>query len=286
MASIISPLRAWSQQLVLAALLALSVALLTIERISPELAERARGAATDLIAPILDLLSRPSTATAQAIDGIRELAALRQENALLREERDRLLQWQTVARRLDSENQQLRTLLNLAPDPRARFVSARVVGGSGGAFVRSVLVTAGERDGARKNQPAITGEGLLGRVSEVGDRSSRILLLTDINSRVPVVVERTHEQAVLAGNNSNSADLKYLSADTKVAVGDRIVTSGYGGIFPPGLPIGVITKLEKGQAAVQPYVDWERAEYVRLVDYELSNLLLPLMDEELSRGRR
>lgn len=270
----------------LAALVAMAIALLTIEKLSPEVAERARGAASDFIAPILDLLSRPSAATADAIDGIRELAALRQENALLREERDRLLQWQTVARRLDAENQQLRSLVNLAPDPRAHFVSARVVGGSGGAFVRSVLVTAGERDGARKNQPAITGEGLLGRVSEVGARSARILLLTDINSRVPVTVERVHEQAVLAGNNSNSLDLKYLSADSKVEIGDRIVTSGFGGIFPPGLPVGVVTKMQDGQFLVQPYVDWERVEYVRLVDYELSKLLLPLMDEELRRGQR
>lgn len=270
----------------LAALVLLAVALLTIDKTSPELAARARGAASDLIAPILDLLSRPSAATAEAIDGIRELAALRQENALLRQERDRLLQWQTVARRLDAENQELRDLLNLAPDPRARFVSARVVGGAGGAFMRSVLVTAGERDGARKNQPAITGEGLLGRVSEVGARSARILLLTDINSRVPVVVERTHEQAVLAGNNSNKPELKYLSADSQVEVGDRVVTSGYGGVFPPGLPVGVVTGIEKGQISVQPYVDWERVEYVRLVEYELSDLLLPLMDEEISRGQR
>lgn len=270
----------------LAALAVMAIGLLTIEKTSPELAERARGVASDFVAPILDLLSRPSTATADAIDGIRELAALRRENAMLREERDRLLQWQTVARRLDSENQHLRGLMNLAPDPRAHFVSARVVGGSGGAFVRTILVTAGARDGARKNQPAITGEGLLGRVSEVGDRSARILLLTDINSRVPVVVERVHEQAVLAGNNSNSLDLKYLSADTKVEVGDRIVTSGHGGIFPPGLPVGAITRIENGQIVVQPYVDWERTEYVRLVDYELSNLLLPLMDEGMSRGQR
>jgi rod shape-determining protein MreC len=286
LASIVAPLRAWSQHLVLAALVLLAVALLTIDKTSPELAARARGAASDLIAPILDLLSRPSAATAEAIDGIRELAALRQENALLRQERDRLLQWQTVARRLDAENQELRDLLNLAPDPRARFVSARVVGGAGGAFMRSVLVTAGERDGARKNQPAITGEGLLGRVSEVGARSARILLLTDINSRVPVVVERTHEQAVLAGNNSNKPELKYLSADSQVEVGDRVVTSGYGGVFPPGLPVGVVTGIEKGQISVQPYVDWERVEYVRLVEYELSDLLLPLMDEEISRGQR
>ncbi|HTO82093.1 MAG TPA: rod shape-determining protein MreC [Methylomirabilota bacterium] len=286
LAWIAAPFRAWNQRLTLALLGAAAIALLAVERTSPTLAERARGAAADVIAPILDLLSRPSTSAAHAIDSVRELARLREENTQLKEEQARLLQWQTVARRLDHENQELRTLLNLAPDPKARFITARVVGGSGGAFVRSILVAAGARDGLRKNQAAITGEGLVGRVSEVGDRAARILLLTDINSRVPVFVERTRERAVLAGDNSDRMQLLYLPADITAREGDRIVTSGHGGVFPPGLPVGVITSIKGGVALVQPYVDWEQLEYVRLVDYELGGLLLPMAGQEQPLGPR
>ncbi len=286
LAWLLAPLRAWSHRATFLLLASAAIGLLTIERTSPGVAEWARGAAADVVAPILDLLSRPSAATAEAIDSVRELARLREENARLKETRSRLMQWQTVARRLDAENQQLRDLLKLAPDPKARFVSARVVGGSGGAFVRSILVAAGERDGARKDQPAITGEGLVGRVSEVGARSARVLLLTDINSRVPVFVERTRERAVLAGDNSRRMQLLYLPPDLTATVGDRIVTSGHGGIFPPGLPVGVITSIEEGAVSVQPYVDWERLEYLRLVDYELSGLLLPLTGQEQPKGPR
>jgi rod shape-determining protein MreC len=282
----VAPFRAWNQRMTLALLGAAAIGLLAIEKTNPEIAEGARGAAADVMAPILDLLSRPSASAAQAIDSVRELGRLREENARLKAEQVRLLQWQTVARRLDHENQGLRELLNLAPDPKARFITARVVGGSGGAFVRSILVAAGSRDGVRKNQAVITGEGLVGRVSEVGDRAARVLLLSDINSHIPVFVERTRERAVLFGDNSSLMELRYLPADLTARVGDRIVTSGHGGTFPPGLPVGVITTIENGLVHVQPFVDWEQIEYVRLVDYELSGLLLPLAGQEQPKGPR
>lgn len=285
-AAVMTPLRAWSQRLSIVILACAAVGLLTVNRTSPELAARLRGAAADVVAPILDLLSRPSAATAEAIDNVREFARLREENIRLRAEVQRLLQWQSVAHRLDSENENLRGLLNLTPDPKARFVSARVVGGSGGAFVRSILVAAGSRDGVKKDQPAITGDGLVGRVSEVGARAARILLLTDINSRIPVYVERTRERAVLFGDNSEKLQLQYLPADIAATVGDRVVTSGHGGIFPPGLPVGVITALRDGVAVVQPYVAADQVEYVRLVDYELSGLLLPIGGEDQPKGPR
>ncbi|MGE0116655.1 MAG: rod shape-determining protein MreC [Dongiaceae bacterium] len=282
----VAPLKAWNQRMTLVLLGAAAIALLTIEKTNPEIAERARGAAADVMAPILDLLSRPSASAAQAIDSVRELARLREENAQLKAEYARLLQWQTVARRLDYENDQLRGLLKLAPDPRARFVTARVVGGSGGAFVRSILVAAGSREGVRKNQAVITGEGLVGRVTEVGERAARVLLLSDINSHIPVFVERTRERAVLFGNNSNRMQLRYLPVDRAAMVGDRIVTSGHGGTFPPGLPVGMITSVENDVVLLQPFVDSEQVEYVRLVDYELSGLLLPMAGQEQPKGPR
>jgi rod shape-determining protein MreC len=284
LAAILQPLKAWGDRIALFGFLLIAFALVAIERSSPEFAGRARGAASDLVAPVLSLLSEPSAAMARAIDSVRELSDMRAENDRLRDEVGRLMQWQTVARRLDAENQELRALMNLAPDPKVKFVSARVVGGTGGAFVRSVLIAAGSRDGVRKNQPAITGDGLIGRVMEVGARSARVLLLTDINSRVPIYVERTRARAVLEGDNSDQMLLNYLPTGADVAVGDRIVTSGQGGIFPPGLPVGVVTTSSAGTIRVQPLVDWETMEYLRLVDYELSDLLLPLDVSDPRRG--
>jgi rod shape-determining protein MreC len=235
--------------------------------------ERARLTVTDAVTPIMDGLSRPLVSVRQAYDNAREFLDLKEENAMLREQQARLLQWQSVARQLEAENRALRDLLKFAPDRAASFVTARVVADNGGAFVRSVLVAAGSRDGLRKGDAAVTGEGLVGRVAEVGERSARVLLLTDINSRIPVVIERSRDQGILAGDNSDNPRLLYLSHGSQLVPGDRVVTSAAGGAFPPGLPVGVVKSTDTGGAVVELFVDWDHMEYLRLLDYRLSGVL-------------
>ena len=87
----------------------------------------------------------------------------------------------------------------------------------------------------------MTGDGLVGRVAELGDHAARILLLTDLNSRVPVVIEETRERAILSGDNTERPALAYLPPDARVSSGQRVVTSGSGGVLPAGLPIGTVT---------------------------------------------
>jgi rod shape-determining protein MreC len=161
----------------------------------------------------------------------------------------------------------------LAPDGARHEVSAQVIGNSGGAFVRNVLVNAGSRDGVARGQAAVTGEGLVGRVAEVGERAARILLLNDLNSRIPVILESSRDRAVLAGDNSDEPRLLYLAATAKVKVGDRIVTGGAGGVFPPGLPVGVVAAVDGASVRVEPYAELPRLDYVRIVDFGLEGLL-------------
>jgi rod shape-determining protein MreC len=272
-----SPLKAWVQRFAFLMLVAAALSLLVIGRTNLAVVERARSAVTDAITPILNVATRPADAMVEAIDSVRELGDLRAENARLREEQARLLHWQNAARQLDAENRELRQLLNLAPEPQVRFISARVVGDLGGAFVRSVLVNAGARDGAKKGQAATTGEGLAGRVLEVGNRAARLLLLTDINSRIPVVIERSRDRGVVAGDNSEQLKLLYLDPEVEVQVGDRVVTSGHGGAIVPGLPVGVVTVVGEHEVRVQPFVNWDRLDYVRLLDYELAGNIQPLL---------
>jgi len=269
-----SPLRAVAQRFTSLLLVFAAFLVLVIGKADTVLVERVRTAVLDVVTPALDLLSRPISAASDLVTEVRALADLRQENAWLREERERLMQWQLVARQLDAENQALRGLLNLAPSPQLSFISARVVGDYGGTFVHSLLVVAGQREGVQKGQAVITGEGLVGRVVEAGERSARVLLITDINSRIPVVVQRTGDRALLAGDNSGYPRLLYLSPDAVVLVGDQIVTSGHGGVFIPGLPVGRVRAVTANAVEVEPYVDWERIEYVRLLDYELPGILL------------
>jgi rod shape-determining protein MreC len=274
-----SPLKAWVQRFAFLLLVAVALSIMVIGKSQTVAVERVRAAVTDAFTPILELATRPTDVFVEWVDNIRELSSLRSENARLRAERQRLMHWQSAARQLESENTALRNLTNLVPRPDIGFVSAHVVGDLGGAFVRSVLVDAGSRDGVKKGQAAMTGAGLAGRVFEVGNRAARLLLLTDINSRIPVVIERTRDRGVVAGNNSEQLRLLYLDPEVEVEIGDRIVTSGHGGAVVPGLPVGIVTAVNDLEIRVQPFVDWDRLEYVRMLDYELAGNIQPLLGE-------
>ena len=235
--------------------------------------ERVRASVSDAIAPVLGVLSRPVAALDQVVSDVSTLLAVRDENARLREENLRLMAWQAAARKLSSENQQLKGLLNFAQGAEPGFVSGRVIADTGGAFVHSVLVSAGARDGIAKGQAVITGDGLVGRVHGVGKHSGRVLLITDLNSRIPVVVEASRTRAILAGDNSERPQLIHMPPGATVSIGDRIVTSGHGGAFPPGIPVGVVIHAGEGGVMVKPYVQRDRLEYVRVVDYGLQGIL-------------
>ena len=282
-----TPIKAWAQRFAFLFLVVGAFALMLLGKADTLLVERIRTAVGDAAAPILEFIARPIDSISGAVEGIGELADLRARNVSLERENERLRHWQTVARRLEAENTALRSLTDMAPDPRLRFVTARVVGDQGGAFARSVLVNAGNRDGVAKGQAAITSEGLAGRVAEVGVRSARVLLVTDINSRIPVLVGEGRDRAILAGDNTNQPRLRYLAPGTEIRPGDHVVTSGHGAIFPPGLPIGVVTQASETTMRVQPFVDWAHMEFLRLADYELPGTLLPAQGAGPRRsGRR
>src|SRR5215468_522084 len=225
----LSPFRRASiQRFTFPLLVALSAAMIILGKADQVMFESLRIALTDAVAPALDGLSRPLAAFADLAAHARRLVAVYQENDRLAEENEKLMGWQQAALRLAAENVQLRGLLKLTPEPPASYLTARVVANSGGAYVRSLLIYAGSENGVSRGQAAVTGEGLVGRVSEVGSRAARILLVTDLNSRVPVVVDGSQQRAVLAGDNSERPCLHYLETGSAIRIGDRIVTSGQG----------------------------------------------------------
>lgn len=270
-----APLRAGAQRIVFVLLLLSAVGLILLGKADALLVERLRTTVTDAFAPILGVLARPVVTVDHAIAAIGELVRVRAENERLREENARLRQWEQVARELEAQNKALRGALNFVPHDDRHSVAGRVIADSSGAFVRSLLVDAGTRDGVAKGQAVVVGEGLIGRVAEVGDVSSRVLLITDLNSRIPVTVESTRDHAILAGDNSDEPRLLYLPPSVALSPGERVVTSGDGGVFPPGLPIGVIASVGEGGVRVQPFANWGRIEYVRVIDYGLKGILGP-----------
>ena len=267
------PVKGWVQRFAFALLVAAAVGLMILGKAESLFIERVRVAVTDVAAPVLEVLSQPSAAIAAVVEEMRELVYLRGENARLRGENERLRQWHAVARTLEQENVAFKSLLNFVGDPRPAFVSARVIGDAGGAFVRTVLLNAGAGEGVRVGQAVVNADGLVGRVVETGERTARILLLTDLNSRIPVVVEQTRVPAILAGDNSDEPRLAFMPVNAVAAIGERIVTSGQGGMLPPGLPIGEVSGVVDGVARVRPYVHWHTLEYMRVLDFTLPGVL-------------
>ena len=240
---------------------------MVIGRAEGGLVDRTRSAVLDLVQPILSTLAQPVIAFNETVAEVEELANIRAENARLRDENARLLAWQGAARRLETENQALRELTQFREGPGARYITARLVGDSGTAFVRSALLDIGRRDGVGSGQAVLSGEGLAGRITDVGERSARVLFLTDINSRLPVIVERTRERAILAGDNSAQPRLTLAQSISSLQAGDRIVTSGHGGSFPRGIPVGIVMAGSEGTMRVRLLVDYGRLQYVRIADY-------------------
>jgi rod shape-determining protein MreC len=267
------PLRQIGQRFGLALLLIASLAVIVVGRADAPLVERIRVRVADVMEPFLSALARPVALVTDASTRLAGALDLYRENDRLVHERETLLEWQQVARRLETENGELRALLKYQPTAAPWTATARVIGTSGGAYSRSVLVDRGSLDGVAKGQAAASGTGLVGRVTEVGERSARILLVTDLNSRIPVVVEPQHERAILAGDNSERASLQYLPPHVKVSPGDRIVTSGDGGVFPPGVAVGIVSSVEGSTIRVEPGTDLDRIEYLRLIDFGLSGVL-------------
>ncbi len=223
----------------------------------------------DTVTPALAVIQQPVRAARAVIAEARSWANVRAKNRRLEEENAHLRIWQQLASRYRRENRDFRRLLKMARGPVPTFISARVVGDSGSPFVRTLLLAAGAEDGIKPNQAVIAADGLVGRIVEVGTRSARILLLTDLNSRVPVRLAGSGYRGILVGDNSPQAVLTYLPARAKARPGEEVVTSGDGGLFPPGLPVGVVTRVVGPAVHVQPYVDDDEVEFVSVVRYRL-----------------
>lgn len=262
-----SALKSLVHWLMYAGLVLLAGGLILLGKADALLVERFRLQVSDAVVPLLDVLSRPTDIAADGLEWTRHWIDVGEENEQLRRERDDLKRWQAVAKRLEAENAGLRRLLNHVPDPAATYRSARIVADSSGVFARSVMINAGSLDGIEKGQIVLDGSGLIGRVVGVSPRSGRVLLLTDLNSRVPVFVGTARYRAVLAGDNTERPKLIHVAPGDRIAAGDEVVTSGVAGSFPPGLAIGVVSEAADRRFSVTPNVDPGRLEFARVADF-------------------
>lgn len=259
--------------LLYAGLVLAAVILMMLGEANHAMMERVRIAVAGAVTPVLEIIARPVDLAVVAAQSVQGWQALRAENQSLAEERAHLLHWQETANRLEAENANLRELLHLVPDPPARFVTARVIADSGGAFARGLIVGAGANDGVAKGHAVLNGAGLIGRVAAVAPRSALVLLITDINFKAPVMIGASRVRAILAGDNSDRPRIIHLDPDTFIAAGDRVVTSGHAGAFPADLPVGTIATVGDGAIRIHLAAAKAPVDYLRIVDYGLKGII-------------
>lgn len=246
--------------------LAAALVLFFVSSFHPASLQGSRNLVTDLFAPVLMAVNYPVEKVTSYLKAAAGITQLQAENTRLRSENTRLREWHQLALTLREENMALHDLLNVKTNPAHSYISARVIADSGNAYIKTLLVMAGRQDGVGHKQAVINSEGLIGRIIETGQSTARVLLLTDINSRIPVMIENKGGHAILAGQNDNRPLLLHLPQDLKPEDGAAVLTSGQGGIFPAGLPVGTVKAGDDGMLSVIPYADPAVTRYVRIID--------------------
>ena len=238
---------------------------------SPTL-EGPSGSALNVVAPVVGVLVIPAKFLAQGYDYFSELKQIKQDNRLLREENRRLRILQDEYKALQIENKLLAELLNYVPLPKTEFVSARVVAEENDAFAHSMVAYVADKD-VVKGDVVLSDQGVVGRVENVARDYVKIILITDINSKIPVMIQKTRIRGILSGDNTIIPKLIFTPLDAEINIGDRVVTSGVSGVFPAGLPVGEVVSVSKNEIRVKPFVTREKLEYIKIVKYGIGGLL-------------
>lgn len=250
--------------LILSLALAL-LALLLVWRVDSPRVERFRAQVIDRVVPPMDWAMAPVTGAVNLLRDFQSYAQLSLQNRELRRELQQMRAWREAAIQLEQENAKLRDLNNVRMSPGLTWITGVVMADSGNAFRQTVLLNVGRRDGLRDGWAATDGLGLVGRVSGLGQRSARVLLLTDTNSRVAVTVQPSGQRAILAGDNTARPLLTLLEAPEAARPGDRVVTSGDAGVLPAGLVVGELAQGRDGRLRVRLAADYARLEYLRIL---------------------
>jgi rod shape-determining protein MreC len=243
----------------------LLVGLFLLWRIENVRVEQLRVSLVDRFVPSFAWTVKPVAATARMIADLRAYRRVYQQNEELRRELQRMRGWKEAAMQLEQKNAKLLALNRVRLSPRMTFVTGEVMADSGSPFRRSGMVNVGRVDGVTDGAAAMDGLGLVGRIAGVGERSARIIFLTDASSRVPAIVRPSGQRAMVAGDNGPAPVLEFIDQPGEVRAGDRVVSSGDGGLYPPDVLVGQVIVGPDGRQRLRPSADFRRLDFVRVV---------------------
>jgi len=253
------------RRVLIATMALLLLGLFLVWRIDSPRVERFRAAFIDRVVPSFDWAMAPVTHLAAMVESFRSYASLYEQNQELRRELQQMKSWKEAAVQLEQQNAKLLAQNQVRLDPKLTSVSGVVLADSGSPFRQSVLLNVGARDGIVDGWATMDGLGLVGRISGVGRTTSRVLLLTDTSSRIPVTIQPSGQKAMLVGDNTAAPPIEFLESADDVRPGDRVVSSGDGGVFPAGLLVGQVAQGTDRRLRVRLSADYQRLEFLRVL---------------------
>lgn len=246
-------------------IMVLLIGLFLLWRVDNPRAERIRMALVDRVFPSFEWALAPVTSLTRMVSDFQSYAQVYAQNQELRSQLQQMKGWREAALQLEQKNAQLLALNNVKLSPRLSFITGEVLTDSGGPFSQSALVNVGRQDGVQDGSATVDGLGLVGRIAGVGERSARILFVTDANSNVPVTIQPSGRRAILRGDNSALPPLDFLDDDEDVRAGNRVMTSGNGSVFPSDILIGQVVIDARGRHRVRLSADYENLQFVRVL---------------------
>jgi len=232
--------------------------------------KKARETAIEAAAPVLIFFAGPIGWVRDRVGDVGDYFRVLEQNKALREENAALRQWEEEARSLRSVISALEELDAYEAPPTAKPINAFVIGESNEAYAHSMIVNAGTKDGAVEGLAAVDERGMIGRIVDASANASRILLLNDIQSRIPVFVEGSFVEGLLVGRSTSNPTIAItmLANGDRIVPGQRVITSGAGGVLPRGLAVGVVSKVDDKEATVELSADYARTRLVRIINYQ------------------
>ncbi len=253
------------RRLLLAVLVLALTGVFLLWRIDSPRVERFRAQVTDRFVPNLDWAMAPVTGTINLLRDFQSYQRLNEQNRELRSELRQMQAWKEAALQLEQENARLLDLNNVRLDPRLTFITGTVMADSGSPYRQSVLLNVGARDGLVEGWATMDGIGLVGRIAGVGKNTARVILLTDASSRIPATIQPSGQRAMVTGDNTAAPQLDFIENPELVRPGDRVISSGDGGVFPAGILIGQVAADPGGRLRVRLAADYERLEFLRVL---------------------
>ena len=219
---------------------------------------------------IYDLIFSPMMSLSEKLVQFKDLKA---ENLKLKLKLAELYNLENTVETLKTENQALKSLLNVVSDEKYDCITARLLGVSLNPFSKTILVGAGSSSGVKVNQIVASAQGLVGRVTQVSSNFARVMLINDLNSRVPIVTLLTQERGILAGNNKNTKII-YLQKNHAIKQGEKVITSGDGMMYPRGIVVGEVLKVSQNEVEIAPAINFDKTDFVNIFsnDYKLNEI--------------